>query len=399
MTKPRILLVDDREENLLALAALLKDQHAELLVARSGDEALELLLEHEIAVAVVDVQMPVMDGFMLAEMMRGTERTREIPIIFVTAGLHDQARVFKGYESGAVDFLYKPIDSRILNGKVAVFVRLHQQKQQLIETQRRLEQALAEAHEAACVRDRVISLVSHDLRSPLSSIAMQTALLRAHLTAGTLDDSIVAAALDRMQRGSATMEKQIGELLDVTQLQAGQELALEREDVDMVALAKQIAEGYARISKIHSIDVRSEAPVLKGRWDRTRLERVLDNLLSNAVKYSPDGGKVLVELRQRRDQDVDWVLVRVHDEGIGIPAHNLPRLFQWFARADNIRSAIRGTGLGLAGVRHIVMQHGGAVCVRSSEGQGSLFAIGLPMQPQTPRKTGLQSWEQVLLGD
>src|ERR1700748_754061 len=127
----KCLLVDDLEENLLALSALLARRDVEILTARSGSDALELLLVHDVALAFLDVQMPDMDGFELAELMRGSERTRHIPLIFVTAGLHEQQRVFRGYDAGAVDFIYKPIDPRILKNKADVFFELHRQRRQL----------------------------------------------------------------------------------------------------------------------------------------------------------------------------------------------------------------------------------------------------------------------------
>jgi len=126
-----LLLVDDLEENLVAMAALLRGPGLNLLMARTGSEALELLLVNEVALALVDVQMPDMDGFELAELMRGSERTKHVPIVFVTAGAHDRKRLFQGYDSGAVDFLYKPIEPHILTNKVAVFVELFRQKQAL----------------------------------------------------------------------------------------------------------------------------------------------------------------------------------------------------------------------------------------------------------------------------
>lgn len=147
--KPKVLLVDDRADNLLALQVQLRSQEAEVLSAQSADEALELLLSHEIALALVDVQMPEMDGFQLAELMRGSERTREIPIIFVTAGLHDRSRVFEGYEAGAVDFLVKPLEPLVLNSKVGVFLQLHRQKQLLAERVEQLELAESALRESA----------------------------------------------------------------------------------------------------------------------------------------------------------------------------------------------------------------------------------------------------------
>ena len=132
-TRVKCLLVDDLEENLLALSALLRQDDVELLQARSGEQALELLLVHDVALALLDVQMPDMDGFTLAELMRGMERTRNVPIIFVTAGARDPHRVFQGYDAGAVDFLYKPIEPHVLRNKAEVFFQLHRQKLQLAE--------------------------------------------------------------------------------------------------------------------------------------------------------------------------------------------------------------------------------------------------------------------------
>jgi two-component system sensor histidine kinase/response regulator len=136
----KCLLVDDLEDNLLALSALLERDDVELLTARSGSEALELLLEHDFALAFLDVQMPDMDGFELAELIRGSDRTRHVPLIFVTAGARERQRVFKGYESGAVDFIYKPIEAHILQNKADVFFQLYRQRQQIAhELQERTE--------------------------------------------------------------------------------------------------------------------------------------------------------------------------------------------------------------------------------------------------------------------
>src|ERR1700737_2358712 len=154
----KCLLVDDLEENLLALSALLRRQDVEILTGRAGAEALELLLVHEVALAFLDVQMPEMDGFELAELMRGSERTRRIPIIFVTAGARDQHRLFKGYESGAVDFLFKPIEPRILRNKADLFFQLHRQKQQLA-------QELHDRTETLRLNEMLTAVLSHDLRS------------------------------------------------------------------------------------------------------------------------------------------------------------------------------------------------------------------------------------------
>jgi two-component system sensor histidine kinase/response regulator len=170
---PRIkcLLVDDLEDNLLALAALLQSEDVDVFAARSGPEALELLLVHDFALAFLDVQMPEMDGFQLAELMRGSERTRQVPIIFVTAGAREAQRVFKGYESGAVDFIYKPIEPLILKNKADVFFQLYRQRQQLA-------QQLKDKTETLRLNEMFSALLAHDLRNPLSAILASAQLLK-----------------------------------------------------------------------------------------------------------------------------------------------------------------------------------------------------------------------------
>lgn len=171
MNQVHFLLVDDLEENLLSLGALLRRDGLVLLKARSGDEALELLLLHDVALALVDVQMPGLNGFELAELMRGNERTRRVPIIFVTAGSADSQRRFRGYEAGAVDFIQKPIEPDILRSKAEVFFDLYRQRQQIAQQRDTLE-ANAEALRTADRRkDEFLATLGHELRNPLAPAA------------------------------------------------------------------------------------------------------------------------------------------------------------------------------------------------------------------------------------
>src|ERR1700691_6329759 len=171
MPEIKCLLVDDLRENLLALSALLQGDDVEILTARSGFEALEQLLVHEFALAFLDVQMPEMDGFELAELMRGSERTRHVPIIFVTAGAREAQRVFKGYESGAVDFIYKPIEPHILKNKADVFFQLYRQRQAL-------SVELNDRTETLRLNEMFSALLAHDLRNPLSAMLASARLLQ-----------------------------------------------------------------------------------------------------------------------------------------------------------------------------------------------------------------------------
>src|SRR5262245_1560311 len=193
----KILIVDDTPENLVVLEALLRRDGVQLLAARSGAEALELLLVHEVALALLDVQMPEMDGFELAELMRGSERTKRVPIIFVTAGSRDPQRLFKGYESGAVDFLFKPIDPFVLRSKVDVFLELYRQTKELAHGRR--------------LSEMVVGILGHDLRNPLGTLVTGAQILHSQ----GLDEG-KTRVLKRMIGAGERMTNMIAQLLDLT---------------------------------------------------------------------------------------------------------------------------------------------------------------------------------------
>jgi CheY-like chemotaxis protein len=209
----KCLIVDDLDENLIALEALLRNDSVTVLKARSGSEALEQLLQHDVALALIDVQMPDMDGFELAELMRGTERTRHVPIIFVTAGTRDQHRVFKGYDAGAVDFLYKPLEPRILAHKAQTFFELYRQRQVLADTLNLNEQLLA--------------IVGHDLRDPLNVILMSAELLAGGPDAG------VRKTAGRLSTAGGRMRSILDELFDLARARLGGGIPLTRQAVDL----------------------------------------------------------------------------------------------------------------------------------------------------------------------
>jgi signal transduction histidine kinase len=192
----------------------------------------------------------------------------------------------------------------------------------------------------------------------------------------------IATSLDRIARQGGRMSGLLNELLDVFQLHAGRPLTLELRETDLVGLARTLAEEHQRAAPEHRIELRAAAEVLIGKWDAQRLERVVGNLLSNAIKYSPDGGAVRVDIEAVREGGAGWAVLRVQDEGIGIPAADQGRIFEWFVRGDNAeRTAIQGTGIGLAGARQIVERHGGSIAVESEEGRGATFTVRLPMEP------------------
>lgn len=364
--------MDDLKGNLLALESLLRPEGAVIFRAQSGEEALELLLEHDFALALVDVQMPGMNGFELAEYMRGTEKTRHIPIIFVTAGSRVQEGVFQGYEAGAVDFLFKPLDPFIVRSKVRIFLELDAQKARLQQTERELMRALA-------ARDEFFSIASHELKTPITAINLQLQIL-GRLLAQTEPGNPVK---ERMDKAFGTFNRQVTKLnglvdtlLDVTRIKNGK-LNLERKDGDLSAVVKETVDRFTGTDKTISIRTNFAAEVW-GSWDLQRLDQVATNLISNAIKY---GEGSAVEVSVARGDGLARFTVK--DHGPGISPERLPFIFDRFERAVE-NSSVQGLGLGLYIVKQIVHAHGGSVNVESTEGKGTTFVVSLPTSHGRP---------------
>ena len=358
----KCLLVDDLEENLLALAALLRRPDLEILTARSARDALELLLVHDIALAFVDVQMPEMDGFELAELMRGSERTRQVPIIFVTAGARDQHRLFKGYESGAVDFLFKPIESHILQSKADVFFQLYRHKQQLAHE-------LREKTETLRLNEMLTAVLSHDLRSPLNAVLTSALLIQRRSTEQPVKDTA-----DRILSSGKRMSRMIEDMLDMARARLAGGIPLKREAADLGALADRVVGEVQAAYPEHRIDVRKSGD-LNGNWDGERLAQVASNLLGNALQHGNEKEAVQVNVDGRKP---DEVRITVANSGT-IPPDLLPQLFDPF-RGGAQRQAGRteGLGLGLYIVQQIVLAHGGRVQVESGESNRTTFTVSIP---------------------
>lgn len=244
--------------------------------------------------------------------------------------------------------------------------------------------ARAEAEAAVRARDEFVAVISHDLQNPLTALRGHVQMLRRTTAQGKRPTAQqLAASLEAIDASAMRLSAQIDELQDATRLQAGQPLDLQPSPADLVALAREIIQRYQQISEAHQLRFEAAVPTLIGTWDIKRLERVLANLLSNAIKYSPAGGTVTVTV----SWDGDWAVLMVADDGIGIPAKDTPRLFERYWRASNVPPGITGSGLGLAGAKDIVTQHGGHIAARSEEGQGTTFIVRLPAAaPREPEK-------------
>lgn len=384
------LLVDDLEENLLALEALLRRDGLELLKARSGADALELLLKYDVALAMVDVQMPGMDGFELAELMRGIERTRRVPIMFLTAGTADWQRRFRGYEAGAVDFLWKPIEPDILRSKADVFFQLDRQRQELMRQRDELKAATEEIarllnesqqyaaalKEADRRKDEFLATLAHELRNPLAPLRTGLQILKLKPNGPESDQ-----AREMMDRQLAHMVRLIDDLLDVSRVSSGK-LVLRKERVTVQAVAQSAIEASRSLIEggQHELHVALPEEPLYLEADATRLAQVIGNLLTNAAKYTPPSGRIDLTVKLAGPQ----IIIDVTDTGTGIPREMLPKIFELFTQVgQTLDRAQGGLGIGLALVKRLVEMHGGTVFARSEGvGKGSTFTVCLPLNPE-----------------
>lgn len=378
----KILLVDDLRENLIALEALLLSSSAgsptregrdglELLSARSGREALELLLVHDVALALIDLQMPEMDGLELAELMRGSQRTRHVPIIFVTAATRDRQRMFRGYEVGAVDFLYKPIEPVLLGHKVATFVDLHRQR---LERERLAD----ELREMLRLNEMFVAAVSHDLRSPLSTLLMGASVLH-----GKLVDPTLERTLARMRSSAERMRGMLDELYDLARVRLAGGIAIEPSPTDFGRLAQRVADELGVAHPERSLLVEAEGDSCEGHWDEARLAQVLANLIGNALRH----GDSKQPVRVRWQGAVEALVLEVHNGG-AIPSSVGEHLFDPFRRGTRARDSL---GLGLYIVRQIVLAHAGSIDVASTETEGTTFRVRLPWRAPLDVASGVAS--------
>jgi len=316
-------------------------------------------------------------------------RTRHLPIVFVSAAGKELDYAFKGYENGAVDFLYKPLDAYAVKSKVQVFVDLYLQRTELrrqlaaLEESRRRQQALVaelqtaqiDLQRALQMRDEFMSMVVHELRTPLSVLAMEVRV-RQHQVAAENTAFFAPENLSRMferdQRQVRSLTRLIDDMLDVSQIQHGK-LSIRRGRCDLTAMLKRVVGEIQGQRSDVTIALQADCVELVGDWDEFRLEQVVVNLLTNALRYG--GGKpVRVELSQLPGA----AAIRVIDQGVGIAPEDRTRVFEQFVRVgDRLRTP--GLGLGLYITKQLVEAHGGTISVESVLGEGSTFTVALPM--------------------
>ncbi|CAN5731704.1 hybrid sensor histidine kinase/response regulator [soil metagenome] len=396
----QILVVDDTPANLVAAEAALAPLGRTVVTAHSGQEALARMLDQDFALVLLDVNMPDMDGFETAELIRSRQRTRHVPIIFITANDQEQATILRAYELGAVDFLFKPILGEVLRAKASVFVTLQERTEQLAherlerefdnrrrdyETEalrrerdrdREAKQQLTRLNEVLAQADRnkdsFLAILAHELRNPLAPLRTSIDLLKCAET-----PAVTPRMLDILDRQTSALTRLVEDLLDVSRIKADK-IELRPETVDLkeiidaaVMTSRPLLEG-----RHHELQITAPEHPVCVVADTLRLTQVVCNLLNNAARYTPQGGKIevsyeIIDLTGR---------ICVTDNGIGIPAELHDSVFQMFVQ-ERVRSdGSGGLGLGLALSRRLVEMHGGRITFESAgRDQGTSFHFTIPL--------------------
>jgi len=389
------LVVNDDPASLLALTSLLEGWADALSykvhAAASGEEALRAVLRHDFAVILLDVNMPGMDGFETAQAIHGHPRSKDVPIIFVTAYQADDLARLKAYQQGAADFLFTPVIPQILHAKIAVFIALGQKNEQLraqaaklgertdklTAINARLVQEMEEraaAERANDAKDEFLAMLAHELRNPLAAIGSASGLLgMPSLAAPT-----AVRVRDIIQRQSRQLGAIVDDLLDLSRARSGK-IVLARRPVELAALVRTCLETFAAAGRTTAHRLTHDLAPCWVDGDPTRLEQIAANLIDNAVKYTPAGGAIHVTVGPEGEDAV----LAVRDDGVGIAHDLLPRVFDLFVQEGRARDRAQGgLGIGLALVRKLTTLHGGTVEVHSAgQGRGSAFTVRLAATP------------------
>jgi len=386
--KPQILIVDDLVENLISLESILDDFDIKIVRAMSGPEALRLTMKEEFALVILDVQMPEMNGYETLELMRQRKKTRYLPVIFVSAIHQSDLHIIKGIETGAVDFIPKPVIPDILRGKVKIFLDLYNQRIKLDYLLREMEEANInlkiakdKAEEATRVKSMFLANMSHEIRTPLNGVIGISRLLQKSELNSEQKDLINIIA-----KSGENLMAIINDILDFSKIESGQvqfeSISFQlKEMVDNVYQLLRFKADEKGIKFSYIIDT-NVPPVLSG--DPLRISQILMNLANNAIKFTHQGKvEIRIELVDEYEE-ASRILFRVIDTGIGISEEGKQVLFKEFHQTESSMSRrYGGTGLGLAISKNLVNLMNGEINVTSTQGKGSEFYFRIPLKKST----------------
>lgn len=366
-----ILIVDDTPENLISLKKVLEKNSFQVDTASSGDEALRKVLKTSYVLIILDVQMPDMDGFEVAESITGYSKAKDTAIIFLSAASTDAKFIKQGYSSGGLDYITKPVDINILLLKVKTFYRIYDQNRRLNEMQATLLEEIEFRKEAERKKDEFISIASHELKTPLTSVKGYIQLLERSVAKE--DRAIMKKQLRKVRIQVEKLNELIADLLDISKIENGKLkfnkkfFAADELLMNVIEIMEESNQDF-KILKNISIDKMVFA-------DEMRIEQVIVNFITNAIKYSPGTNEVIVT-----GKIVDGNLyIAVKDFGIGMAAEHQLNVFNKFYRVEDTSTRFQGLGIGLYISQQIIERHGGKIGVKSVPGAGSEFYFYLPL--------------------
>ena len=373
-----ILIVDDAPENIISLKKVLEVNGFEVDTASSGEEALKKILKNSYVLIILDVQMPEMDGFEVAEAISGYSKAKETAIIFLSAASANVNLITRGYSSGGLDYISKPVDMNILLLKVKTFYRIYEQSRALNEMQTKLLEEIEFRKEAERKKDEFISIASHELKTPMTSIKGYIQLLERSLDKEDLETTRVR--LHKVQNQVEKLNLLVADLLDISKIESGK---------------LKFNKKYFSFDKIldHIVEIMEQANpqvkfIKKGQinteifGDEMRIEQVIINFITNAIKYAPDSDEVHFTSELRGDE----IYFSVRDFGIGMAKEHQQQIFDKFYRVEETSERFQGLGIGLYICQEIIERHEGKIGVNSEPDKGSEFYFTIPLHPEMDAK-------------
>jgi two-component system, sensor histidine kinase and response regulator len=391
----KILLVDDRADNLFSIQTVLDQDGYQIHKANSGHEALKILLkETDFTIILMDVEMPGLNGFETASLIYERERLRQIPIIFITANNYSDDYVFKGYKTGGVDYIYKPINPDLLRAKVAVFVELYKKNHQLIAHEQNLQLINAELEERVKERteellkknielesmnselkkvnndlDNFVYTASHDLKAPVSNIEGLMNALKDCISDPKSHDEDVMVLVEMINKSVNRFKVTIQDLTEITKIQKNLD-----EEIEVVNIPEVLDDVKLSIQELiitSTADIKTDFNACEEiRFSKKNLKSIIYNLLSNAIKYRDPQRKPKIHIKT--EIEGNYVLLSVKDNGLGMELKKDTKIFSMFKR---LHDHVEGSGIGLYIVKRIVSNAGGKIEVESTVGKGSVFKI------------------------
>lgn len=373
-----ILIVDDSPENIISLKKVLEKNKFEVDTASSGEEALKKILRKSYVLIILDVQMPEMDGFEVAEAISGYSKAKETAIIFLSAGVADVKLITRGYSTGALDYISKPVDMNILLLKVKTFYRIYEQSRALNEMQRKLLEEIEYRKAAEQKKDEFISIASHELKTPMTTIKGYIQLLERSLEKD--DKATVKVRLAKVQNQIEKLNLLIADMLDISKIESGK-LKFDRKYFPITDIIHSVVESLQQAHP--DVTMRKYGQIETAVYgDEMRLEQVMVNFITNAIKYSPGSSEIHITSEQRGEE----FYFAVRDFGIGMAKEHQKKIFDKFYRVEETSERFQGFGIGLFICEEIIERHHGRIGVNSTFGEGSEFYFYIPLHPSADKK-------------